>query len=152
MKRNPAPLVICGLLALAAAATAPSMPPPSAPAATGDPVAALLEAVDAAELARWLAGEDPSGLRAKDGRSLREVLRGLGLGPAVAWFTIDGGGGQALGGSLRLRGTLGQPDAARSLGPEPSLTGGFWADSVPALVFADGFESGTTAAWSAAAP
>ncbi len=38
------------------------------------------------------------------------------------------------------------------LGPQPAVTGGFWADRGDPALFADGFESGDTGAWSATAP
>ena len=46
---------------------------------------------------------------------------------AVDWWTVDGGGGQALsGGSYTLSGTVGQPDAGSHVGTGYALGGGFW--------------------------
>ena len=56
-----------------------------------------------------------------------------------------GSGGQSVGGSYDLSGTVGQPDASpqTAVGGEFSVMGGFWAAGAnpPAeLLFADGFE------------
>jgi hypothetical protein len=46
----------------------------------------------------------------------------------LSWYTIDGGGGTATGGSLTLRCTVGQYDAGTEMsGTGLTLTGGFWA-------------------------
>jgi len=45
----------------------------------------------------------------------------------LSWYTIDGGGGQSVGGPYALTGTIGQPDAAYSAGGQYELLGGFWA-------------------------
>lgn len=49
-------------------------------------------------------------------------------GPAyeIPWFTLDGGGTTSTGGTLELRGTLGQPDAGTLSGGAFVLQGGFW--------------------------
>ena len=65
--------------------------------------------------------------------------------PAVAWadfeltwFTVDGGGGQSLGGIFEIEGTLGQCDASPAVGMsggDYTLFGGYWApmaDTCPA--------------------
>jgi hypothetical protein len=45
----------------------------------------------------------------------------------ISSFTIDAGGGTSAGGSYVLHGTIGQPDAAASLGGgDFTVTGGFW--------------------------
>jgi hypothetical protein len=45
----------------------------------------------------------------------------------IPWWTIDGGGTTSAGGaSLRLSGTIGQPDAGLSSSGTLSLAGGFW--------------------------
>ena len=47
---------------------------------------------------------------------------------ALAWFTIDGGGGTSDGGAYKASGTIGQHDASPPLtGGNYTLTGGFWA-------------------------
>src|SRR5689334_20302326 len=47
---------------------------------------------------------------------------------SVDWYKIAGGGGTSTGGTYRVSGTLGQPDAGRPMtGGNYSLTGGFWA-------------------------
>lgn len=47
----------------------------------------------------------------------------------IAWYTIDGGGGQfSVGGTFALSGTIGQPDAGAPMtGGSFELNGGFWA-------------------------
>ncbi len=52
-----------------------------------------------------------------------------GTGPAINWYTIDGGGAMMLtGGTIALSGTLGQPDAGAVMtGGTLALTGGFWS-------------------------
>jgi hypothetical protein len=44
----------------------------------------------------------------------------------ISWYTIDGGGGQSIGGTYVLTGTIGQPDAAWSSGGNYEILGGFW--------------------------
>jgi len=44
----------------------------------------------------------------------------------IRWYTIDGGGGRSIGGDFTLTGTIGQPDAAYSVGGRYELLGGFW--------------------------
>ncbi len=44
----------------------------------------------------------------------------------INWYSIDGGGGQSSGGTYIVRGTIGQPDAAVSVGGDYELLGGFW--------------------------
>ena len=47
----------------------------------------------------------------------------------LSWHTIDGGGGECVGGPFSLRGTIGQHDAGAMSGGEFTLAGGFWAGS-----------------------
>ncbi len=57
--------------------------------------------------------------------------------------TFDGGGVDASGGSFRLQGTLGQPDAGRHSGGVFELQGGFWTGEQSPhneLIFKNGFE------------
>ena len=50
-----------------------------------------------------------------------------GGGYDLTWWTVDGGGGKASGGSYVLIGTAGQPDAGSALtGSGYELVGGFW--------------------------
>ena len=71
----------------------------------------------------------------------------------LSWYTIDGGGGESTGGDYILTGTVGQPDSAASSGSGPYwLHGGFWSLPQNHIIFADGFESGDTTAWSANIP
>jgi hypothetical protein len=74
----------------------------------------------------------------------------------ASWHTVDGGGGDSAGGLYLVRGTAGQPDAgAPMLAGAYRLEGGFWPGAVSLssnLIFADGFASGNTSAWSATAP
>jgi len=44
----------------------------------------------------------------------------------LSWSTIDGGGGTSAGGSYKLTGTIGQPDAYWISGGIYELLGGFW--------------------------
>jgi hypothetical protein len=44
----------------------------------------------------------------------------------IDWYTIDGGGGRAVGGTLDLNGTIGQPDAGSAAGGPFQINGGFW--------------------------
>jgi hypothetical protein len=73
-----------------------------------------------------------------------------------SWRTVDGGGGVSVSGILAVSGTVGQPDAgAPNLAGSYRIEGGFWPAvvSLPSnLIFADGFASGNTTAWSAVAP
>ena len=48
----------------------------------------------------------------------------------VPWFTIDGGGGDAAGGSYALSGTIGQMDVRSMSGGSFTLAGGFWSGAV----------------------
>ncbi len=49
-------------------------------------------------------------------------------GYTIDWWTVDGGGAQALtGGSYMLSGTVGQPDAGAQSGATYSVGGGFWS-------------------------
>lgn len=48
---------------------------------------------------------------------------------SLSWRTVDGGGGQSIGGSYALTGTAGQPDAQVSSGGSYALSGGFWGNA-----------------------
>jgi len=50
----------------------------------------------------------------------------------LSWWTVDGGGGTASGGSYTLVGTIGQPDAGILTGGDYTLGGGFWGGGVAA--------------------
>ena len=50
----------------------------------------------------------------------------------LSWWTADGGGGTASGGSYTLGGTIGQPDAGILTGGNYTLGGGFWGGGVAA--------------------
>ena len=50
----------------------------------------------------------------------------------LSWWTVDGGGGTASGGSYTLVGTIGQPDAGILAGGAYTLGGGFWGGGVVA--------------------
>ncbi len=71
--------------------------------------------------------------------SLALLVAAVGTDSALAqydlsWWTVDGGGAMATtGGTLTLSGTIGQPDASTvtMTGGTFSLTGGFWAVSLP---------------------
>lgn len=49
-------------------------------------------------------------------------------GYTLAWWTVDGGGGQSSGGGYSLHGTIGQHDTGAMRGGGYSLNGGFWAN------------------------
>lgn len=74
----------------------------------------------------------------------------------VEWRTIDAGGGASGSGVTAVQGTVGQPDAGATLAASVyTLTGGFWRGARELrnhLIFADGFATGTTSAWSAVTP
>ncbi len=50
----------------------------------------------------------------------------------LSWWTVDGGGGTASGGSYILVGAIGQPDAGILTGGDYTLGGGFWGGGVAA--------------------
>ena len=58
---------------------------------------------------------------------------------AIDWYTIDGGGGTSTGGPYTLTGTIGQPDAAPSIGGNYELLGGFLAGGPLCVVGFDDF-------------
>jgi len=63
-----------------------------------------------------------------------------GEGPYdLSWHTIDGGGGRSSGGSYRLSGTIGQPDAGEIAGGDYELLSGFWAGGPMCYVGFDDF-------------
>ncbi len=45
---------------------------------------------------------------------------------SLDWWTVDAGGGVSQGGSFRLSGAVGQPDAGALYGGSYNLYGGFW--------------------------
>jgi hypothetical protein len=55
------------------------------------------------------------------------IVAAQGGGYDLAWFTIDGGGGESEGGGYSLSGTIGQPDAGVLTGGGYTLSGGFWS-------------------------
>jgi len=63
------------------------------------------------------------------------------------WWSTDGGGGPASGGDFELLATIGQHDAGFAIGGDYVFQGGFLAGGDLGLVFADGFENGTTDRW-----
>lgn len=68
------------------------------------------------------------------------------------WHTVDAGGRASGAGVYAVQGTIGQPDAGAPFGtPSLVITGGFWRGArslYTNLIFADGFASGNTSAWS----
>jgi hypothetical protein len=108
-----------------------------------------------------------AGRRGVVGRPARATLAGIAAlvavsaGPAAAqlykvpWSTIDCGGTVASSAPYALRGTLGQHDADEPQGGGVyDLLGGFWSGvrELRRAIFADGFETGNTVAWSATLP
>jgi len=53
----------------------------------------------------------------------------------VSWWTVDGGGGTASGGSYTLTGTIGQPDAGVLTGGDYTLGGGFLGGGAAAVEY-----------------
>ena len=45
----------------------------------------------------------------------------------ISWFTVDGGGGNSIGGPYTLSGTAGQPDAGVLSGGTYTVTGGLFS-------------------------
>jgi hypothetical protein len=56
--------------------------------------------------------------------------------------TLDAGGGSAIGGSLKLASTIGQPDAVTLSSARYRVQGGFWVDQRSASdeIFRNGFD------------
>lgn len=82
---------------------------------------------------------------------------GLAHGQALncRWQTVDDGGGLLAGGIYTLNGTVGQPDAGTASGGGYALNGGFWRGAralSSRLIFADGFATGNTSAWTLVSP
>ncbi len=48
---------------------------------------------------------------------------------SIDWYTIDGGGGPATGGTFDLTGTIGQPDVGLVTGGQFEINGGFWTSA-----------------------
>ena len=70
------------------------------------------------------------------GRMIMAVLASAALAGGaheVTFHTIDGGGGSSVGGTYTLRGTIGQPDAARGSGGTYALVGGYWGVARPSV-------------------
>ena len=67
----------------------------------------------------------------------------------MSWHTVDRGGGSASSGTLRLEGTVGQPDAGVLTGGNFRLEGGFWAafSERPCDADADGDCDAVDLAW-----
>ncbi len=78
------------------------------------------------------------------------------VAPELLSTTIAGGGGEILtSSSFRMTGTVGPPDAGSMSSPSYQMSGGFsGSGSVgnPEPLFADGFETGGTGAWSGSVP
>ena len=74
----------------------------------------------------------------------------------ASWRTVDTGGGVSALGIYSVSGTAGQPDAGAPLvAGIYRVEGAFWPAPVSMqsnLIFADGFASGNTAAWTATVP
>ncbi len=70
------------------------------------------------------------------------------------WWSVDGGGGRASGGTWSVVSAVGQFDAGSLSGGSLDLEGGFVVadESGEPPLFADGFESGDLGAWSSASP
>lgn len=55
----------------------------------------------------------------------------------VKWNTTDAGGGSSFGGPWEITGTIGQPDAGKTLNGITVLSGGFWSGVVHGVLIAD---------------
>lgn len=63
--------------------------------------------------------------------------------------TLDAGGStERSPDNLVVRGTIAQPDVGAAASGDYYLSGGFWGSLGDTGIFADGFESGDTSAWS----
>jgi len=117
---------------------------------------AVLEVLSPEEARRWSAGTNPEEVLTIDGRTLTDWLAEAKLtGPSfdIGWWSIDGGGGVSSGGGFTVAGTIGQYDSAVSAGGPYTMRGGFWAPTAFGTpFFSDGFEDGTTDAWSSTSP
>lgn len=73
----------------------------------------------------------------------------------LQWRTIDAGGRASSSGMTAVQGTIAQPDAGVLSAGVYVVVGGFWRGAREVsnhLIFADGFSSGSTSAWSAVTP
>jgi len=70
------------------------------------------------------------------------------------WWSVDGGGGRANGGTWSVVSAIGQFDAGSLSGGSLDLDGGFIVADEPREppLFADGFETGDLGAWSSVTP
>ena len=73
---------------------------------------------------------------------------------AMDWWSVDGGGGRANGGTWSVVSAIGQFDAGSLSGGSLDLEGGFVVPDEPGEppLFADGFETGDLGAWSSVTP
>jgi hypothetical protein len=79
---------------------------------------------------------------------------------AIAWHTIDGGGGTSTGGVYSVSGTIGQPDAGGPMtNGQYSVTGGFWVlptalqvTNAPKLTIAPATPGTATISWTPNTP
>lgn len=73
---------------------------------------------------------------------------------AMDWWSVDAGGGRAAGGTWTVVSAIGQFDAGSLGGGSFDLDGGFIETVEPGEppLFADGFETGDTGAWSSVSP
>jgi hypothetical protein len=69
------------------------------------------------------------------GLAFSSATASFGPSYSLAWYTIDGGGGNSSGGTFTLMGTIGQPDAGSHSSTAYNLTGGFWAWMARYLIF-----------------
>lgn len=105
------------------------------------------------------------GLRARSRKlGVSGVILMCGLGAlaqyAINWHTIDSGGGTSTGDVYSVSGTIGQPDAGRSMtNGQYSVTGGFWAlpqavqvPGAPLLLITVATPGNVTISWSPDAP
>jgi len=74
---------------------------------------------------------------------------------SIPWSTVDGGGGTSTGGTFRVSGTMGQPDASYAMtGGMFAVAGGFWVlpiavqtPGAPELLIAPAASGFATISW-----
>jgi len=117
---------------------------------------AVLEVLSPDEAQRWSTGSPTDEVLTLDGRTLADWLADTKLAGTsfeMSWWSVDGGGGVSNGDGFTLAGTIGQHDSAISAGGPYAFRGGFWTPlAADPPFFADGFEDGTTDAWSSTSP
>lgn len=115
-----------------------------------------LRSMSPGELDRLTRGAATRDVLLLSGEPLSDFLLRQGVSAfGMRWHSSDNGADRLSAAAFTLAGTFGQADAGRLSGGEFALEGGFATRSraeIEGFLFNDGFESGTTQRWSAAAP